>query len=120
MRKAYSVVDREKLVVWMDSLRNHDGSFVMHRDGEVDIRGVYCALSVARLVNIYTPELFHRTTEWVLRCQTYEGGFGGAPGMEAHGGYSFCGFAALILMDHGENNSVENVMSGALFSQSNT
>ncbi len=36
-------------------------------------------------------ELFHRTDEWLLRCQTYEGGFGGTPGMEAHGGYTFCG-----------------------------
>ena len=33
-----------------------------------------------------------------LRCQTYEGGFGGAPGMEAHGGYTFCGLAALVLL----------------------
>ena len=27
----------------------------MHQDGELDIRGVYCALSVARLTNIYSP-----------------------------------------------------------------
>ena len=33
-----------------------------------------------------------------VRCQTYEGGFGGMPGVEAHGGYSFCGFAALVIM----------------------
>jgi len=113
-RRAYSVVDREKLAQWMNSLRLPDGSFVMHRDGEVDIRGVYCALSVARLANIYTPALFHRTTEWVLRCQTYEGGFGGAPGMEAHGGYSFCGFAALILMDHGTLCNVDNLLRWAV------
>lgn len=36
-----------------------------------------------------------------FRCQTYEGGFGGVPGMEAHGGYSFCGLAALMLMGKG-------------------
>jgi len=33
------------------------------------------------------------------RCQTYEGGFGGIPGMEAHGGYAFCALAALVLID---------------------
>ncbi len=33
-----------------------------------------------------------------FRCQTYEGGFGGAPGMEAHGGYTFCGLASLVLL----------------------
>jgi len=31
-------------------------------------------------------------------CQTYEGGFAGCPGMEAHGGYSFCGLAALVML----------------------
>ncbi len=29
--------------------------------------------------------------------QTYEGGLGGEPGNEAHGGYTFCGTAALVL-----------------------
>jgi hypothetical protein len=33
------------------------------------------------------------------RCQTYEGGFGGFPGMEAHGGYTFCAVAVLILLN---------------------
>lgn len=32
------------------------------------------------------------------RCQTYEGGIGGYPGNEAHGGYTFCGVAAMVLM----------------------
>jgi hypothetical protein len=31
------------------------------------------------------------------RTQTYEGGIGGEPGNEAHGGYTFCGLAALLL-----------------------
>ena len=42
--------------------------------------------------------LFLLTDQWLVRCQSYEGGFGGVPGMEAHGGYSFCGLAALMLM----------------------
>lgn len=31
------------------------------------------------------------------RCQNWEGGIGGVPGMEAHGGYTFCGLAALVI-----------------------
>jgi hypothetical protein len=42
-------------------------------------------------------EMFEGTPEWIVSCQSYEGGFGGCPGMEAHGGYSFCGLAALTL-----------------------
>lgn len=33
-----------------------------------------------------------------LRCQNWEGGIGGVPGMEAHGGYTFCGLAALVIL----------------------
>ena len=40
--------------------------------------------------------------EYVLRCQTYEGGFGGEPGNEAHGGYNFCAFAALYILNQVE------------------
>jgi len=96
--EAYKLVNRDRMVAWLDRLRCDDGAFTMHVDGELDIRGVYCALSTARLLNIYSPQLFHNTDQWLLRCQSYEGGFGGVPGMEAHGGYSFCGLAALILM----------------------
>jgi protein farnesyltransferase subunit beta len=42
--------------------------------------------------------MFTNSPEWLARCQTYEGGFAGEPGLEAHGGYSFCGYAALILL----------------------
>ncbi|KOX79810.1 Protein farnesyltransferase subunit beta [Melipona quadrifasciata] len=70
-----------------------DGSFIVHKNGETDIRGIYCALSVAKLTNVYTPEIFKGSESWIAKCQTWEGGFGGSPGMEAHGGYGFCGGA---------------------------
>ena len=44
-----------------------DGSFIMHADGEVDIRGTYCALSIARMTNVFSPELFENTDQWLLR-----------------------------------------------------
>uniref|UniRef100_UPI00358FA5F7 protein farnesyltransferase subunit beta-like n=1 Tax=Myxine glutinosa TaxID=7769 RepID=UPI00358FA5F7 len=60
-------------------------------------RSVYCAAVVASLTNIMEERLFERTADWVVRCQNWEGGLGGVPGMEAHGGYTFCGLAAMIL-----------------------
>ena len=50
------------------------------------------------LTNVAVPQLFEHTGEWITSCQTYEGGFGAVPGIEAHGGYTFCGFAALMLL----------------------
>jgi len=76
-------------------LKQSDGSFRMHEDGEVDVRGSYCALSVAHLVCINTTELTQNMGSFIASCQTYEGGIGGVPGVEAHGRYAFCGFAAL-------------------------
>ena len=31
-------------------------------------------------------------------CQTFEGGVAAVPGAEAHGGYAFCGLAALVML----------------------
>ena len=96
--EAYDVIDRPKLLSFLMSCRTSCGSFIMHRDGEVDIRGAYCAAVAAHLTNIKTPELFEGTAEWISLCQTYEGGFSGEPGLEAHGGYTFCGFATVVLL----------------------
>lgn len=84
------------------SVREPSGAFRMHLDGEVDVRGAYCALSAAKLSSLpelQIQELFRDTPTWIKQCQTYEGGFGGVPGLEAHGGYSFCAVAALLLLN---------------------
>ena len=43
-------------------------------------------------------------------CQTYEGGFSGTPGLEAHGGYTFCGLAALALLGHERLCDLDSLM----------
>ncbi|XP_052768995.1 protein farnesyltransferase subunit beta-like isoform X2 [Mya arenaria] len=108
--EAFQIIDREKLYDFLMSMRSTQGAFKMHKGGEEDIRGAYCAASAARLTNIMTPELFDGTPEWIVRCQTYEGGFAGCPGMEAHGGYSFCGLAALTLLNKTNLCDVKNVL----------
>ena len=45
----------------------------MHDDGEVDTRGTYTVLAVARLLNMLTPELVNGVAEYLISCQTYEG-----------------------------------------------
>ncbi|XDV42229.1 hypothetical protein PO909_010936 [Leuciscus waleckii] len=96
--EAYKVINREKLLDFLYSVKQPDGSFVMHVGGEVDVRSAYCAASVASLTNIITPTLFNETHTWILSCQNWEGGLGGVPGLEAHGGYTFCGTAALVIL----------------------
>ncbi|CAG0904959.1 unnamed protein product, partial [Cyprideis torosa] len=68
--------------------------------GESDVRGCYSAAVIAVILNIQTYEGrdVEGTAEYIARCQTYEGGFAGLPGAEAHGGYTFCSLACLVLL----------------------
>ena len=80
-------------------MKDASNGFRMHDDGEVDVRGTYTAIAVAALTNVLTPELVEGVAEYAASCQTYEGGFGGEPGVEAHGGYGFCAIATLCILD---------------------
>lgn len=65
----------------------------------MDVRVTYCVISIANLYGILTQELIAGVVDYILSCQTYEGGFGGEPGNEAHGGYTFCSVAALYILN---------------------
>ncbi|KAJ3054291.1 hypothetical protein HK097_002173 [Rhizophlyctis rosea] len=97
-KEAYDVVDRASLLSFFIRLKQPDGSFLMHDGGEADARGTYCIASCARLLNLPTAQLFSSSPEFVVRCQSYEGGLSGYPGVEAHGGYTFCALAAMEIM----------------------
>nr|CAH8845586.1 unnamed protein product [Trichobilharzia regenti] len=99
-RDALDIINRDGLANWLRKLHQPNGSFLMHMGGEIDVRGAYCAIAVARLTGLLKkyPDLFESTADWVASCQTYEGGFGGQPGLEAHGGYTFCAVAALCFL----------------------
>ncbi|EFP89631.2 uncharacterized protein PGTG_15594 [Puccinia graminis f. sp. tritici CRL 75-36-700-3] len=103
---------------WMLSLKTPNGSFAMHQDGDIDVRGCATALSVATVLNLLTPELVKNLPEYLVSCQTYEGGIcadsffnsmakpegtqpeypNAAPTGEAHGGYSMCALTCDFLL----------------------
>ena len=98
-KDAYETINRNTLNQFLLSLKQPDGSFRMHVGGEIDVRGSFCAFTVASLLKINSEELLYRAGEFISKCQTYEGGIGGFPGVEAHGGYTFCAVAALTIID---------------------
>ena len=49
--------------------------------------------------------------------QTYEGGLGGEPGNEAHGGYTFCGLAALMLVGRASALDLPSLLRWAVHRQ---
>ncbi|VDM97118.1 unnamed protein product [Thelazia callipaeda] len=96
--EALASINTTTLKNFLLSVKQPDGSFALHIGGEIDIRGSYCALAVASITNILDSELTENADIWIIRCQTYEGGFGGERFCEAHGGYTFCGVASLIIL----------------------
>lgn len=75
------------------------GSFTVQDSGESDVRGTYCSVAVAFMCGILTADLADGVSAFLLRTQTVEGGLGGEPGNEAHGGYTYCALAALRILE---------------------
>ena len=123
---------RIPLYRWMTSLQvPSTGGYRMQHDGEVDVRATYTIACCSKLLGLLNRtsssssnstngnETNHlqspftvlgrpRVIEFVKSCQTYEGGMGGEPFSEAHGGYTFCAVAALKLLGALENNNNNN------------
>lgn len=108
--EALDSIDRIGIVRFLHRMKQADGSFSMHDDGEIDSRATYCALSVLRCLNIQDSILLENVSNWILSCQTYEGGFGSVPGSEAHGGYTFCCVASLCLLNQLERANLSALL----------
>jgi protein farnesyltransferase subunit beta len=99
---AYDLLERIRspLYAWFLSLQQPNGGYRMHHDGEIDVRASYTILCCAKLLNLITTNLCHdQVVDFIASCQTYEGGLGGEPFNEAHGGYAYCGVSALKLVN---------------------
>ena len=48
--------------------------------------------------------------EYILDCQTHEGGLTNIRGAEAHGGYTFCGIAALSMLGKLEKLDISRLL----------
>ncbi|BEJ12676.1 hypothetical protein CspHIS471_0211360 [Cutaneotrichosporon sp. HIS471] len=102
------VDSRQRIYDFFMRCKRPDGSFVVCQGGEVDVRGTYCLLVVATLLDIITPELLHNVDKVIAAGQTYEGGFACSSFSfqddqrvamaEAHGGYTSCSIFSHFLL----------------------
>ncbi|XP_008812041.1 geranylgeranyl transferase type-1 subunit beta [Phoenix dactylifera] len=94
-----SNINSEAILISMRNLQQPDGSFMpIHFGAEKDLRFVYCAAAICFMLNNWTGMDKEKAKEYILHCQSYDGGFGLVPGSESHGGATYCAVAALQLM----------------------
>lgn len=92
-------IDCKALLLSLKMLQQPDGSFMpTHIGAETDLRFVYCAAAICSMLDDWTGMDKLKAKEYILNCQSYDGGFGMVPGSESHGGGTFCAVAALHLM----------------------
>ncbi|XP_042468575.1 protein farnesyltransferase subunit beta isoform X1 [Zingiber officinale] len=115
--KALLSIDRENLHKFFLRMKDSSGAFRMHDGGEIDVRACYTAISVASILNILDDELVKGLGNYILSCQTYEGGIAGEPSSEAHGGYTFCGLATMILINEADRLDLPSLIDWVAFRQ---
>ncbi|KAH0788388.1 geranylgeranyl transferase type-1 subunit beta-like protein [Histomonas meleagridis] len=95
-----SRVNVPRVMEFVKSLQLPNGSFKGHHLGsEDDVRFVFCAAFLTKVFGTEKEIDVEKSIEYLLDCQTYEGGFAHQPGDEAHGGATYCAIAALDLWD---------------------
>ncbi|KAG5051278.1 hypothetical protein AAZX31_02G088100 [Glycine max] len=110
-----SNLDSETIVTSMRNLQQPDGSFIpIHTGGETDLRFVYCAAAICFMLDNWSGMDKEKTKDYILRCQSYDGGFGLVPGAESHGGATYCAMASLRLMGFIEDNILSSCASSSL------
>lgn len=115
--EALASINRERMLDFLLQMKDPLGGFRVHINGEMDVRGCYTAIAVAHILGLSHPALFDSVSDYIISCQTYEGGIGGEPGSEAHGGYTYCGLAALTLINQAHLLDLPRLVNWAVFRQ---
>ena len=91
----------EKIISFVVSLQQDDGSFAGDQWGEIDTRFSYCALSILSLLSSISGGLncvdVEKAVGYIASCQNLDGGFGSMKGAESHAGQVFCCVGALSI-----------------------
>ncbi|KAK9061190.1 hypothetical protein SSX86_018370 [Deinandra increscens subsp. villosa] len=120
-----SLIDSSSISKSMKHLQQSDGSFMpIHTGAETDLRFVYCAAVISSLLDNWSGVDKEKAKNYILSCQSYDGGFGLIPGQESHapcqmsnqitGGATYCAVASLRLMGFLEDDLVSKGTSSCI------
>lgn len=107
----YSKIDIDGIERFLISCKGSiPGSYHIHEMGEIDMRCTFAAVMLNKMLGINNPLINQGVEDYVLSCQGYEGGISPIPGVEAHGGYTFCGVAAMSLLGKLQNLDLKKLL----------
>ncbi|XP_059666243.1 geranylgeranyl transferase type-1 subunit beta [Cornus florida] len=110
-----SLIDSESILKSMKNLQQPDGSFMpTHTGAETDLRFVYCASAICFMLDNWSGMDTEKAKEYILNCQSYDGGFGLIPSSESHGGATYCAVASLRLMGFIEDDLLSKSASSGI------
>ncbi|XP_051116566.1 geranylgeranyl transferase type-1 subunit beta [Andrographis paniculata] len=102
-----SLIDSELLLKSMKCLQQPNGCFMpIHTGGERDLRFVFCAAAICSILKNWNGMDREKAKDYIVSCQSYDGGFGLLPGSESHGGATYCAVASLKLMGFMEEDAL--------------
>ncbi|KAG8190652.1 hypothetical protein JTE90_002606 [Oedothorax gibbosus] len=94
-----SKVHKKLIIQSLADLQLPNGSFrPMNINCESDMRFVYCAATVCYILQDWSSINVEKSIEYIKQSRNYDGGIGQGPGLESHGGSTYCAIAALWLM----------------------
>eukprot|EP00117_Sycon_ciliatum_P019351 scpid54811/ scgid17568/ Geranylgeranyl transferase type-1 subunit beta; Geranylgeranyl transferase type I subunit beta; Type I protein geranyl-geranyltransferase subunit beta len=94
-----SRVNRQAVLAGVGAQQLKDGSFsALMVESESDLRFAYCACAICYMLNDWSTIDRAGLLDFIRRSRSYEGAFGQGPGLECHGGSTFCAIAALSLL----------------------
>ncbi|KAG9160794.1 hypothetical protein Leryth_008631 [Lithospermum erythrorhizon] len=94
-----TLINSNSIMKSMKNLQQPDGSFMpIHTGAETDLRFVYCAAAISCMLEDWSGMDKERAKNYIINCQSYDGGFGLIPGSESHGGATYCAISSLQLM----------------------
>ncbi|XP_075238392.1 geranylgeranyl transferase type-1 subunit beta [Lycorma delicatula] len=117
-----SRLNRQAIAEGVKALQQSDGSFCATLSGsESDMRFVYCATCICYMIQDWSGMDKDKTVDFILNSMSYDFGFGQSPGLESHGGSTYCAVASLFLMnrlhDTFENKQLEGLKRWSLMRQ---
>uniref|UniRef100_A0A8C9GE34 Protein farnesyltransferase subunit beta n=1 Tax=Piliocolobus tephrosceles TaxID=591936 RepID=A0A8C9GE34_9PRIM len=105
-----SFLDKKKIYTYILKLKCKNGCFRVHKNGEIDIRGTYCAIAICSMCHMLTNKVKKNVEKYLISCQNYEGGFTSERYQESHGGYTYCALATLCILGKVNNINLNKLM----------